>query len=752
MLILLIVGVIISLLLFDPVIKNPNDYLFSNKGDAAKSYYNFSYYLRYDQGIRHDGINYPYGDHLQYINSHPLYVNILLLVDKYIVDISDYGVGILNLSMIFSLVIALPFIFLILRKYGLSAWYSVFISIFIIYLSPQFYRIGGHFEMVYAYFLPMFWYLLMLFREGKKRWLYGSLLVIAGLIGGFISAYYVAFYAIFILGVLIIDILANFKAFRVKKTEWIALFILAVLPLIIVRGLVTVTDWVDDRPDNPWGFFVFHANWSSIFLPRGSNLPYILGYPGYFNYNWEGRAFVGVIPTLLVITIILGLVFSLITWSSKGIKKFFGNKELNIYLFASVLILLFSMAIPFKYPAFEFLLELIPPIKQFRALGRFSWIFYYVIAVFTARFIWLHYRRLKVQKKPQIAFILIIMVFLTWSIDAGINIKDSTKKLLYSNDILQSSSEEFHELFDKNQVNPEDYQAILFLPFESTCGDKLLFDRGLNPFKQAMKYSYHTGIPLIQSFSPRLSFTHALSSIQLLGSPALEKVRLKDMNRKPILVMATDESKTRQEEYIISLSTFLFKDGKNSFWKLLPETLEKEHEKWQSDVRIKIESLAQLNSLRADTAENYIIVKGFDDFQDADHKLSGDGAFFRETANEPLLSSDELAQIPEGNYEVSFWLYIEHRSDINPEIIFYQFNKKSGKQLKREKWNYRTKHDTYGKWVRVSEYITLSSDHNYRLDIKGELTSVDNLLVKPVGSSVYVDFDGEGFYNNYPLN
>jgi len=178
--VLLVVGTLISVYLFNPVLKNPNSYLYSLDGDAVKSYYNFSYYLKYDSGLKHDGINYPYGDHLQYINSHPLYVNILKFVDHRIVKISDYGPAILNLSMIFSLVLALPFLFLILRRFALPAWYSAIVAIIVLYLSPQFDRIHGHFEMVYAFFIPMFWYFLIRYRENKKPLKWAILLILSG--------------------------------------------------------------------------------------------------------------------------------------------------------------------------------------------------------------------------------------------------------------------------------------------------------------------------------------------------------------------------------------------------------------------------------------------------------------------------------------------------------------------------------------------------------------------------------------------
>jgi hypothetical protein len=202
----LTISALILFFLFKPAFQTPDSVLFSKHEDGLKNYFNFSYYLKYDKGIRHDGINYPYGDHLQYINSHPLYVQIIKFVDAKIYPVSRYGVFILNLIMVISLILAIPFLFLILRKFALPRWYAALMAVILLFLSPQFQRIHGHFEMVYAFFIPMYWYFLIRWREGKKRWLWSLLLIAGGLVGGFTSAYYASFYAILLLGVLFVEL------------------------------------------------------------------------------------------------------------------------------------------------------------------------------------------------------------------------------------------------------------------------------------------------------------------------------------------------------------------------------------------------------------------------------------------------------------------------------------------------------------------------------------------------------------------
>ena len=316
-------GLLILIAIFGKVIVNPNSYLFSTSGDAVKSYYNFSYYLKYDEGIVHNGINYPYGDHLQYINSHPLYAQMIKGLDR-IYPLADKGVGILNLSMIFSLLFAIPFIYLILRKFSLPPWYAAVVSLFILFLSPQVDRLGGHFEMVYAFFIPLFWYLLIRWHEASKKLWWTVLLLLTALVGGFTSAYYAAFLAIFPMAIFLVQLWNHRKNLKGYMAEGLHLLLIAILPLLIVRGFVGMTDWVDDRPDNPWGFFIFHSNLFSIFLPPGSKLPELTRGIIDMSYKWEGRAYVGLPATLLTLSFLLTLVLQL-----AGQKRYIENR-LNV--------------------------------------------------------------------------------------------------------------------------------------------------------------------------------------------------------------------------------------------------------------------------------------------------------------------------------------------------------------------------------------------------------------------------------------
>ena len=745
---LILTTVIILVVIFKPALSDPNGILFSKSVDPLKSYFNFSYYLKFEEGINHDGINYPYGDHLQYINSHPLYVTALKFVDQHIYPIANYGVGILNLSMIFSFLLGIPFLFLILRRFKLPPWYAFLSALVIGFLTPQFDRIHGHFEMVYWFFIPAFWYLLIRFREEEKTWIWGIILILSGIVGGLISAYYAAFYAIFIFGVLIADSWINRKNLSVFYKQGIVLFMIAVIPVLAVKGLVGLTDLVNDRPTNPYGFYVYHSNIPGVFFP--DNYPFKDWINQYINlgFQWEGRAYIGLPASLLALTIIL---LAPISWFKK--KKadwsfFFQHKEFVPYLISGTLILLFSMCFPFKW-GFGFLLDLLPPIKQFRALGRFSWIFYYIFTIYASFIFYQVFQSLKMKNLKLVSILFLIVLFSFWGNDTYNNIQRGTKNLVNTNDKLANNSVSFLSHFSDSGIDYQQYQAIFSLPFANTNGDKLLFEDGQTAFGEAMKYSYHTGLPLVQSFSPRLSFSQSLSTIQLLADPAIRKTRLDDMNDNPLLLVCTKEEMTVQEKWLQSQASVFWEDEYITLSTLPVSVFKTNHDNWLSNIsewRIQFEKNEPISS---DMNLQSIFYNGFEG-QKAENVFSGSGALYARRGEIELFNGE--FPIDTGSIDLSFWLFFDTRQYDMPQPILKVWDKQD-KLLSEEKLNNRQVHDIYGSWIRISTQFETHQDYRYQLLIKGKRITADDLLIKPMGSNVLIKLsEGKELYNNFPID
>lgn len=740
-------GILILLVIFGRVIVNPDSYLFSSSGDAVKSYYNFSYYLKYDSGIDHNGINYPYGDHLQYINSHPLYLQVIKVLDRFIYPLSDHGVGILNLSMIFSLLLAIPFIYLILRKFSLPPWYAAVVSLIILFLSPQVDRLGGHFEMVYAFFIPLFWYLLIRWHEAKRKVVWTLLLLTTALLGGFTSAYYTAFLAIFPLAILLVQLWMRRKTLKGYIPEGLHLLMIAILPLLIVKGLVTITDWVDDRPDNPWGFFIFHANIFSIFLPSPSFFRELSSGMVDFNYRWEGRAYVGLPATLLALAFLITMLLQVARRKRPRSKDYFPNSKLNIYLAASVIVLLFSMCIPFKW-GLGFLTEVLPLLKQFRCLGRFSWIFYYVFTVFTATYLYYLYRlvRRKGYRIQAIAVMLIILGF--WGLEAMSRIQKSTSHIFNKNEVLSTGDTEIGAILEESGISPNEFQGIIFLPFANTCGDKLQFERGLGAFTEAMRCSNQTGLPIVQSFSPRISLSQAMSSIQLLADSTIYKQRVDDMNLKPLLLVFTPQELNHQESALLDRARLLWSGDLFSLAQLPVEAFNEGFDAWKELADTLFDSLSGTGTFCIDGVPEQLIYQDFEGAS-SDRAFSGSGSLYLKKGGVELLNENLYERFSDSELELSFWLYVDHRIDNMPSPVLQQWDA-DDKLIQREQLNSREVHNVDGMWVRISKNLIPEPGIRYELTVSGKYITVDDLLIKPSASRFLVrQENGDQLFDNY---
>src|SRR5690606_34331376 len=150
------------------------------------------------------------------------------------------------------------------------------------------------------------------------------------------------------------------------------------LPFIVFNGLIMLTDTHTDRMGTPAGFFDYYASWESILLPHDGPLSFFVLFFGIDIGNWESWNYVG------FSTIVFGFImkFYLIKKRKEISLKTIAKSELGMYMIAAYLVLLFAFCFPLKYDFLRWIVDLFGPLKQFRVLGRFGWIFFYVFTVF----------------------------------------------------------------------------------------------------------------------------------------------------------------------------------------------------------------------------------------------------------------------------------------------------------------------------------------------------------------------------------
>jgi len=162
----LLVSTILLFIVFGNILSSPNYVFFSNSGDGLKSTFGSYYHLQYDSTYWHTAsMNYPYGESVLFTGGQALIINGLKLLSDLGLDFSNQLTGILNTWLLFSIVWAALFLFLLLRDLKLPWWYALIAANIIAFLSPQLARFGGHFNLAYVYFLPLFLYLLKRFFD-----------------------------------------------------------------------------------------------------------------------------------------------------------------------------------------------------------------------------------------------------------------------------------------------------------------------------------------------------------------------------------------------------------------------------------------------------------------------------------------------------------------------------------------------------------------------------------------------------------
>jgi len=739
--ILIVLSTALLALGFPDVFGNPNGILMSDDLDAFKSYFNFSYHLRYGEGFKLNAVNYPYGDLLFYVNSHPVYQWILTSLEPVFPSIVDYGPAIINLSMLISVALASVFIYKILRHFSLPVWYAILLALIIQFSYPQFRRIFGHFEMVFALSFPVYWYYLMQFIRGRKPFVLATFLVIWNLFVGLIGAYLVAVNSVFSIAVGIAILYKerrNIKSFLPKS---ISVFVISLLPLIAIKALVDSLDWVDDRPANPWGFYNFYASPESMLQPY--YFKDIFGIE--FKTIFEGESYLG-LPALVFCLTLLFVIFK--SWFKRrkiSFRKFFPFSELNIHLTGALIVLIYAMCLPFRW-GLEIIPDTIPILKQFRALGRFSWPFYYVFTVFMAVYIYAIYRHFRLFRSTRKAIAFLAITLIAWGLESAYLYYDIFRNERPVNELLAPEDPPFIQALENAGKSPNDFQAILSVPFLSTNGDKLIFWGNDSALKGAMAFSYHTQLPIIQSVSPRLSFSNSLSSIQFLSNPKIRKTRLDDMSAEPILVVYVPSELTSHENNFLQLTDFLTEWNGMELRSITPSTLDSVFVQEKNNFELLKRNYEAENGRT--TIPYYF--QGFDD-RPSQYVFSGSGAFYKRKG-EHVLYADNLSKYGlKGTVELSLWMYIDERKANMPDLKLLS-KTADGAILQDERITVRRDPDVFGRWVRVEKVFQVDPRRSYHLLVDGSYITVDNLLIKPVDKDLLIKTDTAAYlWNNFPF-
>ena len=644
------------------ILIHPNSYLFSSDGDAMKNYYTYAYFIKNNvSNTNFEGMNFPYGENYLYTDCQPVLASSLKAIAHIFPGISDYSIGIINFLMIISMIVTVLLLYFIFIELKIKRLLAALSALAIMVLSPQIFRMTGHLALSYSCFIPLTIYLLLKFENSNFKIKYGVFLLISNLFWLFIHAY---------LGVIAITLILTYtfvkfigekiSKLNIDLRNYVIVLSTIILPLITYIVFLKLTDVHTGRTTNPWGIFVYYADFSTIFLPNHQPLnPIVKYFIPKFTQHWEGWAYIGVIS-------IISFVFYIVKCWQKTRKNkklmidtyWLDNRQLRNLLFASIIVMLFSILFPFRL-GLEGLLKYLEIIKQFRAIGRFAWVFYFVIAIVSVYFTnKLFYNYLGKGKK-----------ILAWTILILVPVVIFYEGIYYHPEV-SSNITRTANLFDRNQldgslqdglrlIDARKYQAVIPLPFYY-IGSENYGKEGNNAiYRLAIILSYHLKLPIMASYLTRTSIWESKNLMQLFSDNFYKKAIEDDLtDNRPFLVVYDHSALSGNESYFLNKSRVVFESPDYTILEIAKKALfENTASEEVKAYEAKVQNLMSKKGFMVGDTSKYFYYNGFEDSK-SDVSFRGKGAlnsWMKDYTLPVKIMPGELKK--DQVYTVRFWMY-----------------------------------------------------------------------------------------------
>lgn len=736
----------------------PNKYLFDSNADGMKNYYTYAYQIKNDKSFLHtNAVNYPYGEHFAYLDSQPLLTFLIKSISIIFPSITDYSIGIMNLFIMLSIFISLVLIYLIFKEYEINNWFSITAALLIILLSPQFYRLYGHYSLSYMWIIPGTWYAMLMFFKNsslKTNLIIGCFIFFTFLIHSYLG--FIAFSLFF--GSSLINILL--KRQNNSKYTFIKIAATSILPVILYYIIVSLSDNHVDRTSSPVGLFTYHSTLKTIFLP--TEFSHKIFYEWLFPvakktiYEFEGTAYVGFFVNIsIIITLFLTLYF-LIRKKISVITNVF-QKDVILLLIVSSLFLIVALQKPIE-GLIIWIVEYISPLKQFRALGRFALIYYYLINITIAIILYRWFKHLKQHTK--LALILLIPFFFS-IIEVYMFHKSFSRNILTSNNPFNKKYIDDETKNILQHLKTEKYQAILPLPFFHFGSDDFVIEPDAQKTRfYSMVIAYHLNNSMLASNTGRTSVKETRQILQILLPEFYQKPFKNELKKEPFLIVHFKGDKLNQrEQEILNISETIIETdklivNKISFDSLLKYSIEKPLNEYLS---VNDSLFFNNGFFVTDTSSNFYY-NSFDEFP-SPIKHSGNSALQGNKKLYNHLTEFEPGTLKENEtYRISFWYYNLGNSRTHNIFVVEETD-----ENQHVSWisstDPRFSTCVNGNWSLIElDFNVKNNQCTYKIfsipmKTWQDTFYVDDLLVRPVNVSVFKVFNnnkkGVLYYNNH---
>jgi len=680
--------------LFGDILFKLNDTQLDRSGDGFKNYFAFAWQYKHEKGLWFEGMQYPYGDLLTYADGQPAILLPLIGLKKLGLDFSGHELFVIQLLPILAFFLGAYFLHKIIRAYKVPQWWTVISVLGCMALSPQLYRFNAHFALAYIFCFPSIWYALLLLE--KKKLNSYSFIPIVGillLVYAYIHPYHLLIGSIFLLAYFFI------KLFR-KEIMW-AVLAAGLLPIIIYLILNNVVDPYMDRPQNPWGSWHYKTEIGDLFPFYGWYAGIMDGFISIRSSYNEGYAYLGIL--------FFGAPFLLYkNWKSKK-ESNQGDLDFSDFIWAALLVLVFSMGIHILITNHK-ILDWVSALKQFRALGRFAWPFYYIgfIGLSVLFYRW----TIQLKSKP-LQYFIISMVIIMWALDGNFYMRHFNKNMkqykapneLYSN---------LHvaQVLDKANLDIKQFQAIMPIPISMEGAEKVTPADNWFSKTQAIPFAFQSGLPMIGAYMSRTSLSRILKQYQLCSSNYIQKEILDDLESpKDLLIVIGNEDTLAYNDLI--KQGYLIGHTKETMILGMPISVLKQTSK------INIDSL--------EFSERPLYYNNYSENQNQGLKSNG----ILEIDNFTQITNVQVDTLINQSLTLSFWFRIDENHSSVPKL---NITIKDQKQNVVKSINYRDldihRCEVLNNWIQLKRDIIIP-ENAFLLDwnIDAENLSIDHPLI-----------------------
>jgi hypothetical protein len=753
LMIAILVAIAATFFIWHSVASHPDLVILGTGGDATKNYYTYLYQSLYGKGLWFKGMNYPYGEHIAYIDGQPMLSVPLSYLRQYMAIDRGIVLAVMHLAILLAYALGIVYIYKTLVHYKVSASIAIVFSIFIQLLSPQVFRMFAHYGLSYACIIPMLLYWsVKLYETGRVR--YAAYVFLLGSIMSFFHPYLAAivlvwgvFYAI---SILIVG--------RKQKLRQAVPMLIAVLSMaLLVKGVMYLTDPVTDRPAYPSGILSYGTTGQDIFTSPYSPVWQLLVDKDdhkIVSAGGEGHAYMGLAAILLVIV---------------GITSLFMHRRQSIktegfppvFLLLALFALLLSMGVPFVW-GMEWLLDYFSAFRQFRTLGRFSWIWYYILAVYAVIILYGYYSRYKAQNKKVAAYSVLISAILLWGVEANGHRQFIAERCDPTWDnyafLFSHSEPDWNRKLQGYGYKSSDFQAILSLPYYHLGSDKLwqYYDEVAWLQVLTCKASLQLALPYANAFMARSSWSQTFAQVKIQGGPYVEKALLQTKDERPLLVFTrvTDSIFNPDQKYVLDACEYIGeKEDDMKAFKLYPSILRKKDSMYRALAKASVKSCS-IGDTAFNIPENGFWYINHFDTSDVAAGLWGKGMLSYKAQHYRVVADVQLPVADTGMlYEFSTWVLLDSVDYRSPYFELECYGA-TGEPIKYRIPVHQAQ-DTKGMWVRAAKYVMIPAGCN-RIrcvlfnDPENSYLAADELMLRQVDALVISkDKDGKAMVNNH---